>query len=101
MTTQRRSFCDCLCTLLAIALAWCSSAAFGFELSPNVNLGRRDALASVASLLTTAVASPAAIANADSSVSQSPKNGGAFRAYSIIPDSSASLSPGLVSIEVR
>lgn len=73
---------------------------FGFEILPTKYMGRREALASAASVISALVVSPPDNANADTSDNRSLKNVESFRAYSIIPDASASLSPDLVSLEV-
>ena len=101
-TMRRRQLNNGLSTFLGLLL--CSSSSLGFGLSPNVQMDRREALTSAASLLTTLVASPS-LANADSVVDDESSNSAdkkkVFTAYSIIPDASASLSPDLVALEVR
>ena len=97
---RKRNFCGYRNNLLGLALLSCSYAVFGFDVLSKANVGRREALASVASVLSTYLAAPAANANAARAVDRRPQKTENFRAYSIVPDASASLNPGLVSLEV-
>lgn len=68
----------------------------GFE-SPKMALDRREAITKATALITSAVVVPT-VSRADTSAEDV---GESFRAYGVIPDSSASLSPKLFAIEVR
>ena len=93
-----KDFCGSVWIFATLATSMLGSDVSGFEL-PSASkqcLDRREALTKAARFLTSTLVTPIPV-RADDSVGDSE----GFKAYRIIPDSSATLSPDLVAIEVR
>lgn len=74
--------------------------AWGFEFPPiHLPLNRREYFKTSATLVTTTLGLPHSTVAAEEFVNE-PDTSQGFQAYSIIPDASAALSPGLVPLEV-
>jgi hypothetical protein len=89
--------------LVALAPAFLGQSITSLELSPSGSYGvsRREALVSAAGVCSSLVVGHPGIATATSGDDTMAEGSFGFRAYSVIPDASASLNPEIVSIEVR
>jgi len=98
-----------LCFLLSISSH--SNDVVGFEIPSGQHVSRREALVGTASMFVTAlVAAPSisqaaeeagvAVGTTTEEATKLAPSSQEFQAYGIIPDASATLSPGLVTVEV-